>query len=60
MTNFTENQMVKSAKTGDVLQVKKIKDTLLICIDPTEKKEWYPMGLMQPSYILSKENAIII
>jgi hypothetical protein len=59
-TNFTENQTVKSLKTGDVLQVKKIKDTLLICIDPNEPKRNYPMGFFQPTYILSKKNAIII
>lgn len=59
-TNFTENQTVKSLKTGDVLQVKKIKDTLLICIDPNEPMKSYPMGMMQPTYILSKKNAVII
>lgn len=57
---FSENQKVKSTMTGDVLVVKKIKSTLLICIDPKEKKEYYPMGLMQPTYILSKKNAIPI
>lgn len=59
-TYFTENQKVKSEMTGDVLVVKKIKSTLLICINPKEKKQYYPMGLMQPTYILSKKNAIII